>query len=274
MDIAFKTIKTWKDFIDYKGDNLSDDWVYRGQSDDYRLTTSLERAQEYFKIEKLDLPATEWQMIRDYRRRFQGEREDVLNKDILYCLALMQHHGAPTRLLDFTWSIYIGAFFALENSKKLPVLWCINTGWIDKAAKSIVGAKGRERWVDKTRNDESFNFMYRSDNPKKFACIENPIQHNTRLIIQQGIFLCPGDISSPLIENLQSMKYYNDEKHILKLILDFDHSERISALKELHRMNITRASLFPGLDGYSQSMKQLMPLYKHMADKKAGLAGS
>src|SRR5207247_1327002 len=30
-------------------------------------------------------------------------------------LALIQHHGGPTRLVDFTRSPFVGAFFAIEN---------------------------------------------------------------------------------------------------------------------------------------------------------------
>ena len=41
-------------------------------------------------------------------------------------LALMQHHGAPTRLLDFTWSPYVAAFFALERATSDAAVWALN----------------------------------------------------------------------------------------------------------------------------------------------------
>ena len=271
MSFNEEKIKSWEEFLEFKKTELSGDWVYRGQGKDYPLTTSLERSKEYFDVGWSDLPGIEEQMIRNYRRSFQGERDDYLDKDKLYCISLMQHHGAPTRLLDFTWSLYIGAFFALENAHDSPVLWCINPYWINSEVKKVIGKDlSIEREVDNTRTDESFDAIYMSEPPKKFVHLENPIRLNTRIVIQQGIFLCPGDVSSPLEDNLKELNKWNDSKHILKIFFDFTKSERKSVLKELHRMNITRASLFPGLEGYSQSMKQLIPLFKHMSDKKAG----
>ena len=40
----------------------------------------------------------------------------------------MQHHGAPTRLIDFTWSPYVAAFFALERTLADGVVWAMNPG--------------------------------------------------------------------------------------------------------------------------------------------------
>ena len=180
----------------------------------------------------------------------------------------------PTRLLDFTWSVYIGVFFALENAKKDPVLWCINIDWINSEVEKIIDIKlSKDRWTDETRDDNSFKKIYQSEPPKKLAQIENPIRLNKRLIIQRGIFLCPGDITCPLEENLKALNNWNDDNNIIKIFFEFEKNEIESVLMELLQMNITRASLFPGLDGYSQSMKQLIPLFKYMSVKKAGKGG-
>ena len=47
-------------------------------------------------------------------------------EDDFQWLALMQHHGAPTRLLDFTWSPYVAAFLALERAVDDAAVWAIH----------------------------------------------------------------------------------------------------------------------------------------------------
>lgn len=284
MTFANNKVEPWDAFIERIKElsTSSDKWVYRGHTEDYELSTSLERAQKYFDIKGSDLPGIEEQLIRNFRRRFQGERDEDLNKDKLYCISLMQHHGAPTRLLDFTWSPYIGVFFALESSKNppykpkdMPVLWCIHIDWIESEVKKIVDNKLLGgRWCDEKRNDETFVPMYMNKRRKQFVYLENPIRLNTRLVIQQGIFLCPGDISCSFEDNLKSLKGWYDKKNVVKISFDFTKQERKIALQELNRMNINQASLFPGLDGYSRSMKQLTPIFERASQNKAGKGGS
>src|SRR3990167_8342718 len=193
MNFAKEEVKKWNEFIEQinklsTSSENSDEWVYRGHTEDrHKLATTLERAREYFDIKWSDLPGIEEQLIRNFRRRFQGERDEELYKDKLYCISLMQHHGAPTRLLDFTWSPYVGVFFALENSKNppykpedMPVLWCINIDWIESEVKKIVNNKLLgHRWCDKKRNDETFVPMLMSKQRKKFVYLENPLRLNT-----------------------------------------------------------------------------------------------
>ena len=221
-------------------------------------------------------------MIRNFRRRFQGETDEDLNKDTLYCISLMQHHGAPTRLLDFTFSSYVGALFAIENSenppyrkeKDTPVLLCVRIEWIESKVEKIVDKKLlKGRLYDTQRNDGTFLPMFMGKKPKKFVYLDNPIRQNTRLVIQQGIFLCPGDVSGSFEDNFKNLKGWNYKKNVVKIYLNFSKSERKFALQELHRMNINQASLFPGLDGYSRSMKQLMPIWHRMSQDNAGKGG-
>ena len=74
--------------------------------------------------------------------------------DKLSWLALAQHHGVPTRLLDFTFSPYVALYFALrgrtrQEKRRPPVVWAI-----DQAALSEVGIKFSQRADDEVRKAE------------------------------------------------------------------------------------------------------------------------
>ena len=74
------------------------------------LTTGLERACLLADGSLTRAPEHEKGIIREFRRRAHHYLPDAtLLGDSLELLALMQHHGAPTRLLDWTYSLYVAA---------------------------------------------------------------------------------------------------------------------------------------------------------------------
>ena len=44
------------------------------------------------------------------------------------------------------------------------------------------------------------------NSPKRFVSTENPYRINKRLAIQQGTFLCPGDIAYSFVDNLEALR--------------------------------------------------------------------
>ena len=82
---------------------------------------------------------------------------------------------------------------------------------------------------------------------------------NERLTIQQGLFLCPAQVSTGFEENLQAMGTQGTK--IEKLIFPANLREEI--LAELNKMNINRASLFPGIDGFAQSLAVNVQIAMH-----------
>ena len=251
------TISKWDQFasitLSQKGQ-----WIYRGQRKDknWPLRTTLERALNNWSIDVANGPAIERQLVRDFRRRYRGGDQDRVDRDTLYCLALMQHHGAPTRLLDWTYSPFVAAKNAIESGAKDGVVYCLNAQWCNQVVSKIVGDGAiRARNSDGLRNDSTFISIYMTDpNRRRFVFNENPFHLNERLTIQQGVFMCPGDIASSFVDNITAMDGWEREENLLKICFQLDDEGIRDFAKVLVRMNIDSAALFPGLDGFSRSL--------------------
>src|SRR5262249_13974079 len=83
----------------------------------------------------------------------------------------------------------------------------------------------------------------------------NPFRLNERLTIQKGLFLCAGDVSITFMDNLSAFNPNDD--CLKKLIIPKKlHAEFIETLSY---MNVDRATLFPGLDGFAASLGVYQP---------------
>ena len=108
-------------------------------------------------------------------------------------------------------------------------------------------------------------FVGRSDVGNMIVIPVTPYRFNERMSIQQGIFMFPTNMAVSFEDNLLGMfeimapepinwltDYWN-KCSIIKLTIPAMFHKEI--LEDLHSMNITAASLFPGLDGFARSLR-------------------
>lgn len=241
-------LKTWSQFVDLTAE--LDGWAFRGQQEaGWPLLSSLSRYLCRFGIESESWRAREERAIRIFRRKAHNYLADprVLEND-MRCLTLMQHHGAPTRLLDFTKSPFVAAFFALENATGDAAVYALNTPRLWSSAPLQERSLTRER-ID-PRREGNFE-RYFLANEHEVLWIGEPYEMDSRLVAQSGTMVVPGVLGKPLDAVLRA--YPGGDALIRKIILPA--AVREAAIKSLYRMNITSATLFPDLDGLARSVR-------------------
>jgi hypothetical protein len=252
---ASQTISSVRALTDYLS-RQQGEWAYRGQSDGRPLASSLEQLLSDWKVNQADVPRIERQMIQEFRRRYPFDNQVLVRSDLLYCLSVMQHYGLPTRLLECSHSPFVAAKFALETGAGRGTIWCVNLNWCKESSAPLVGKQSVQARADVTRDDRSFVPVYMGTRRRKFVLPEKPVEMHERLIAQQGLYLCPGNIGASFVRNITAVRGWENAANVVRLRLNLDKSELRTLNRKLARMNVTTAELFPGLDGIVRSVKE------------------
>jgi len=254
-------------------------WAFRGQaSTEWGLSSAIERATNAVDGQLRFLGNREYWMRTQFARRAHHYLSDPPGDDrLVEWLALIQHHGGPTRLLDFSKSFYVAAFFALENAAQDAAVWALNLARIEEYADSVLNIPartGNQTIYDNYRQylAAAESILEAQSGPRYVLPVE-PHRLNERLSIQQGFFMMGCDITSTFMENLaisagvpanqlqatldvspaRANIIEADQFTLIKIVLP--HSLQYKALKNLDEMNINAATLFPGLDGFARSLR-------------------
>src|SRR5690349_20723990 len=138
------------------------DWIFRGhRSVDWPLATSFERELKSFQLPRKSWSKLEGGLLRAFQRRAHHYLADTPEKDSwLEWLSLMRHYGAPTRLLDWTYSYYVAAFFALERADRSCAVWAMDAAWL--------GKRVRQRRLLPEDDHDSFDVDKNMEDPKTY----------------------------------------------------------------------------------------------------------
>jgi hypothetical protein len=258
--------------------------VYRGQaSQKWNLSTSLERAAKQFSFPREGLWDQEQRILYEFRARaHQFIQSPPHENEYIEWLSLVQHHGGPTRLLDFTRSFYIASFFAIESAIEDSSVWAISDIFmrIDSQDKNPIKLDSEKAYPSnleaQLRYAESFIVDSRACADLTVPVI--PPRLNERLAVQRGLFLFPCNLNKSFESNLCTTFNFpfdqlntenaiqvepnavNEDIIVPTRVMKINLSRKFhrEAMYDLFSMNIDSASLFPGLDGFARSLRLMM----------------
>lgn len=178
------------------------------------------------------------------------QEDDWIPRDLLETAALAQHYGVPTRLLDWTYDIYVALYFGF-------------TGAIDKQGNIVLWAL----------NKEHLSFLKPTVNRINVEFITPHYASNPNLNAQKGLFThWPIKLPS-MINEMQSMQFSPVElvdrkplDHLIAVNQKEDDtvpifkkytlpcSEAKKGCQILAKLGYDSARIFPGYDGVAKHL--------------------
>jgi hypothetical protein len=196
-----------------------------------------------------DVRRLEMHLLRNFRKYAHGEL-DI--KSIWQWLALAQHRGLPTRLLDWTYSPFVALHFATANLMRMDedgAVWAINfveaNRQLPPRLKRILDAEGSDTaTVDMLR---PFDSLARFDRlaRRPFVIFLEPPSIDPRIINQFALFSLMSSPTAGLGDWLMSHPTLV-RRIVIPAALKWEIRDK------LDQANINERVLFPGLDGLSR----------------------
>lgn len=234
-DLPGDVLKTWDDYKSYVATLSRNEYLYRGQNQPWKLRTSFHRRGRY------NLERFLTQDIPRLHQRLTARTKHIFNldnpKENGAFINLAQNHGYPTPLLDWTYSPYVAAFFAFRNIPKKAVG--------DDFVRIFIF--DQKKWKSDLNQLVMLNTAGLHLSILEFLAIDNE-----RLVPQQGATTVTN------IDDIEAYVSMREEERKCKYLwaVDIPLSERNRVIEELSYMGITAGSMFPGLDGACEELRE------------------
>lgn len=244
-DITIKSVSDLLSALKVQTKQNSIVW-YRGHArSDWTLVPSLARKKKHLKAEAALI------------KRFMQNAVPHLNappREEWEWMFLMQHHRAPTRLLDWTESPLVALYFVVnekKHSNKDGTLWCLDPVALNRDVANINFKFASEIpafETDKVTENYLPSRLSDARSEMKPAAIVGP-RNTARMAAQMGVFTINHLVHTP-IENLGS------KRHVWRWIIPATAKEKLSL--ELNHLRFTALTLFPELDRVADISKELL----------------
>jgi hypothetical protein len=246
QDVLFSRDDLWNDNLS----RFRSPMAYRGLDQaNYTLQTSLCRLGG-------DFAGLERHLLRNFKK--YAHRDLVERNTDWHWLSVAQHHGLPTRLLDWTYSPYVALHFAtakLEHYDQDGAVWAVNF----EKAKRALPDKMRELLETAGANGFSVDMLAElgispldlEDHEERgtFAMFFEPPSMDDRIVNQYALF-------SVLSRSRQTLDSWLSENRDLWWKLVIPARLKWEVRDKLDQANITERVLFPGLGGLSDWLKR------------------
>lgn len=220
-------------------------YAFRGVSDrNYPLTTTLIRLGG-------DYAAMEHHLLRNFRK--YAKHEVVEQDSIWNWLAVAQHHGLPTRLLDWTFSPTVAMHFAtgrLDRFDRDGVIWTVDF----TRAHRLLPASLRDSLAEEGSEVFTVEMLERSArslaeleklSERSFLLFFEPPSLDERIVNQFALFSM---ISRSTVGFDEWMRAHPELCRAIVIPAELKWEIR----DRLDQANVTERVLFPGLDGLSR----------------------
>lgn len=216
--------------------------AFRGLSDaGYDLKTSLNRLVGAYNAER--------HLLRNFRKYAQMGDADGRFSDWRW-LTVGQHHGLPTRLLDWTYSPFVALHFATVAARERDrdgVVWCVDY----TQCNAMVPKRLRAHMLDAGSNVFTVEMLEREAPTlprfdamakRPFTLFFEPPSIDARIVNQYALFSV---MSSP---TTVFDAWLGAHPGLYRRVV-IPHSIKPEIRDKLDQANITERVLFPGLDG-------------------------